>query len=55
LADPVRLAAGRATFERLNCAMCRAIAGCGNPSLPLDGVGSRRDRDALLDFLQQAR
>jgi mono/diheme cytochrome c family protein len=49
-ADAARIAAGRAAFERLNCAMCHAIEGRGNPSHPLDGVGSRLDRDALRDW-----
>lgn len=48
--DPARLAAGRAAFERLNCAMCHAVAGRGNPSHPLDGVGARLSREALRDF-----
>ncbi len=46
-ADSARIAAGRAAFERLGCAMCHSIAGRGNPSHPLDGVGSRHDRDSL--------
>ncbi len=45
--DAARIAAGRAAFERMNCAMCHSIAGRGNPSHPLDGVGSRRDRAQL--------
>lgn len=45
--DAARIAAGRAAFERMNCAMCHSIAGCGNPSHPLDGVGSRLDRALL--------
>lgn len=46
-ADPARIAAGRAAFERMNCAMCHSIAGRGNPSHPLDGVGGRLDRAQL--------
>jgi len=45
-----QLAAGRAAFDRLNCAMCHSIEGRGNPSHPLDGVGARRSRDALRDW-----
>lgn len=45
--DAARIAAGRAAFERMNCAMCHSIAGRGNPSHPLDGVGSRLDRALL--------
>jgi mono/diheme cytochrome c family protein len=47
--DPARVAAGRDAFERMRCAACHAIGGLGNPSHPLDGVGSRRDRAALRD------
>ena len=46
-ADAARIAAGRAAFERLNCALCHAVADQGNPSHSLDGVGARRSRDAL--------
>lgn len=49
-ADTAQIAAGRAAYVRLNCAMCHAIAGEGNPSLPLDGVGSRLDRGQLRDW-----
>lgn len=45
--DAARIAAGRAAFERMNCAMCHSIAGRGNPSHPLDGVGARLDRALL--------
>lgn len=48
--DSVQLAAGRAAFERLNCAMCHSIGGRGNRSYPLDGIGSRRDAAALRDW-----
>jgi hypothetical protein len=34
---------GEHAFERLNCTMCHAIAGRGNPARPLDGVGGRMD------------
>jgi mono/diheme cytochrome c family protein len=42
-----RVAEGRAVYEAQDCARCHAIAGRGNPRFPLDGVGARRDRDAL--------
>lgn len=45
-----RLAAGRAAFERLNCTNCHAVAGEGNPSIPLDGVGARLDAQDLRDW-----
>jgi mono/diheme cytochrome c family protein len=48
--DESRRAAGRAAFERLNCGMCHAIAGRGNPASALDGVGARRDRAAMRDW-----
>jgi mono/diheme cytochrome c family protein len=37
---------GRAAFTRA-CAGCHAAEGRGNPSLPLDGVGARFDRESL--------
>lgn len=43
--------AGRAVYEAEGCAGCHAIAGEGNPRLPLDGVGSRRDAAALRDWI----
>jgi len=46
VADP-RLDQGRRAFERLNCAMCHAVAGRGNPASPLDGVGGRMDPAAI--------
>ncbi len=45
--DGARVDIGRAAFERMNCAMCHSIAGRGNPSHPLDGVGGRLDRAQL--------
>lgn len=48
--DAARLTAGRAAFERLNCATCHSIAGRGNPSHPLDGVGRRLDRARLREW-----
>jgi hypothetical protein len=41
------LDAGRAAFQRMGCTMCHSAERRGNPSLPLDGVGSRRSRDEL--------
>lgn len=48
--DAARIAAGRAAYARLDCALCHAIAAAGNPSYPLDRVGARRDRQALHDW-----
>lgn len=39
---------GQRASERLNCAMCHSIAGRGNLNSPLDGVGGRLDRGAIL-------
>ncbi len=46
VADP-RLEEGQRAFERLNCMMCHAIAGRGNPASPLDGIGGRKDPSAI--------
>jgi mono/diheme cytochrome c family protein len=43
-------AAGRRAFERLNCSVCHAIGGKGNPGSPLDGIGGRLDRAAIRDW-----
>jgi hypothetical protein len=45
-----RIAAGERAYARLGCATCHSIAGRGKPSSPLDGVGNRLDRQALLEF-----
>lgn len=44
-----RLAVGQAAFERLGCMRCHSIAGRGNPSNPLDGIGTRREPAAIRD------
>jgi mono/diheme cytochrome c family protein len=49
-ADPARVAAGRAAYERLRCASCHSIAGRGNTNLPLDGVATRHDLKGLRDW-----
>jgi cytochrome c len=49
-ADPARLSAGRAAYERLRCASCHSIAGRGNTNLPLDGVANRHDLNGLRDW-----
>jgi len=48
--NPARIADGERAYARLDCATCHSIAGRGRPSSPLDGVGSRLDRKALLEF-----
>ncbi|MDX1396243.1 MAG: c-type cytochrome [Gemmatimonadota bacterium] len=40
-------AAGRAVYDGLGCARCHSIAGEGSPRYPLDGVGSRREREEI--------
>jgi len=42
---------GRALFVQHGCATCHSIAGAGNPRNPLDGVGSRRDAEAMRDWI----
>lgn len=49
-ADPVRVAAGRAAYDRLRCASCHSVGGRGNTNLPLDGVAQRRDLQGLRDW-----
>lgn len=39
--------AGRAAFAAMNCTMCHALAGQGNPASRLDGIGQRLDREAI--------
>lgn len=41
------VAAGRAAYERLGCALCHSIGDEGTPGSALDGVGARRDAAAL--------
>ena len=45
--EEVRAVAGRRAFEHLGCATCHSIGGIGNPTRPLDGIGRRRDADAI--------
>lgn len=46
--------AGRALYADQGCALCHSIAGAGNRSHPLDGVGRRRDARALRDWMVAA-
>jgi mono/diheme cytochrome c family protein len=39
--DPAKVAAGLKAFTTQKCATCHAIAGKGNKSSPLDGVGAK--------------
>ncbi len=38
---------GRDLFDKLSCSACHSIAGAGNSSFPLDGIGSRRTASEL--------
>ena len=38
---------GRDLFDKLSCSACHSIAGAGNTSFPLDGIGSRRTASEL--------
>jgi len=49
-ANAERIAVGERAYARLGCASCHSIAGRGNPSSPLDGVGARLDRQELLEW-----
>ena len=42
---------GREVYREQGCASCHAIAGSGNPRNPLDGVGARRSRAELLEWI----
>ena len=42
---------GREVYAEQGCASCHAIAGAGNPRNPLDGVGARRARAELLEWI----
>lgn len=42
-----QIARGREVFARQDCSGCHSVAGKGSPRSPLDGVGSRRDREEL--------
>ena len=46
-AEGARVAAGLRAFELLGCAACHALGSVGNRTRPLDGVGRRRDADAI--------
>lgn len=42
---------GAALFASLGCRSCHSLAGEGNPGLPLDDVGLRRDREGILAWI----
>lgn len=43
---------GKELFESLSCSACHSIAGQGNTSFPLDGIGSRRTAAELKRQIQ---
>jgi cytochrome c5 len=49
--DTARRAQGREVLEREGCMRCHALEGRGNPRLSLDGIGARRDRAAIRDWI----
>jgi Cytochrome c len=49
MASGTRDEPGRGAFVRAGCNGCHSAEGRGNPALPLDGIGTRLDREALRD------
>ncbi len=49
--NSVKIAIGKNIFETQGCPHCHAIAGQGNPRLPLDTVGSRRSATAIRQWI----
>jgi mono/diheme cytochrome c family protein len=45
-------ARGRQLFADLHCQLCHALAGEGNPRLPLDGVGAHFEPDDLRESIR---
>lgn len=45
-------ARGRQLFAELQCQLCHALAGEGNPRLPLDGIGARLETDDLRESIR---
>lgn len=43
---------GKELFETLSCSACHSIAGQGNTSFPLDGIGSRRTANEIKKLIQ---
>jgi mono/diheme cytochrome c family protein len=42
---------GRGVYAEQGCSSCHSIAGSGNPRNPLDGVGARRTRAELFEWV----
>jgi len=50
-ADSQLVRQGQQIYQQLGCSRCHAVAGQGNPRLPLDGVGTRRTPDELRHWI----
>ena len=48
---PPEIERGRHVYGEECCASCHALAGAGNPRNPLDGVGGRRTRAELFEWV----
>lgn len=48
---PEQRARGAALFASLGCRSCHSLGDEGNPGLPLDDVGLRRDREGILPWI----
>lgn len=56
--DPAKIDRGMKVYAAQRCSSCHSIDGQGNRRSPLDGVGSRLDRDAIRTWIvepQKAR
>ena len=49
--DPKDIEAGFQVYQQQTCARCHSITGIGNSRNPLDGVGARRNAQALRDWI----
>jgi hypothetical protein len=49
--SPEQRARGAALFASLGCRNCHSLGDDGNPGLPLDDVGLRRDREEILAWI----
>ena len=48
---PPEIDRGHDVYGEQGCASCHAVAGAGNPRNPLDGVGARRTRAELFEWV----
>ena len=46
-----QIQAGRKVYQQQGCAGCHAIAGKGNPRNTLDGVGNRRSKEEIRNWI----